>query len=175
MTVGPLFNVVIVGAGEINFGSPEGLWNHSARLEAILGARLRVLSIVDPDETRSQQRIAERQASSPVPLAWAATQAHRDVQAAGKAWRATEVHLVVLGCPPHFRGTPEAGRDMDLQTIDALPHAKGLLIEKPVAALDPARADCAAVAARLAAWAAQGRVVSVGYMLRYLSAVQRIK
>ena len=30
---GPVFKVVIVGAGGINFGTDEGPWNHSFRLE----------------------------------------------------------------------------------------------------------------------------------------------
>jgi predicted dehydrogenase len=64
---------------------------------------------------------------------------------------------------------------MDLQVISTFPLARGVLIEKPVAALDPQEADCQEVSRRLLEWTEQGGIVSVGYMLRYLAAVRRIK
>lgn len=47
------FNVVIVGAGNINFGSDEGPWNHSFRLEHKLGPRLKVVALIDPSAQRA--------------------------------------------------------------------------------------------------------------------------
>jgi hypothetical protein len=43
------FNVLLMGAGEINFGSIEGPWNHTLRLERKLGKRLRVVGLIDVD------------------------------------------------------------------------------------------------------------------------------
>ncbi|UZJ55547.1 hypothetical protein CBS101457_004867 [Exobasidium rhododendri] len=169
------FNVILVGAGEINFGSPEGPWNHSARLESILGSRLCVLCVIDPDVRRSEERISERQQGD-TPAAWTHTIAVRTLpEAKERLNSSTDVHLILLGCPPHFRGTCEKDRDMDLQVVSSFPHAKGLLIEKPVAALDPQVADCQEVAVRLHSWAQRGAVISVGYMLRYLSTVRKMK
>lgn len=48
------FNVVIVGAGNINFGSDEGPWNHSFRLEHKLGPRLKVVALIDPSASRAE-------------------------------------------------------------------------------------------------------------------------
>lgn len=166
----------MIGAGEINFGSPEGPWNHSARLETILETRLCVLSVVDPDVKRSKYQIEVKRATGKYPNAWSSTFPSASLEEAReKISQSTIVHLVILGCPPHFRGTTEKGRNMDIQVIETFPHARGLLIEKPVAALDPQMADCDQVARKLKEWTRQGGIVSVGYMLRYCSAMEKIK
>lgn len=51
------FNVVIVGAGNINFGSDEGPWNHSFRLEHKLGPRLKVVALIDPSAARADSAL----------------------------------------------------------------------------------------------------------------------
>lgn len=61
------FNVLLVGAGEINFGSVEGPWNHSRRLESKLGTSLRVVGLVDPDQSRAAAALAGKQASDAAP------------------------------------------------------------------------------------------------------------
>lgn len=156
-------------------GSPEGPWNHSARLEAVLGSRLCVLSVVDPDSERSKSQI-ESKKSGDYPEAWSSTFAAKSLEEARERIpHSTILHLIILGCPPHFRGTTKKGRDMDIQVINTFPNAKGLLIEKPVAALDLQVADCDQVAKRLQEWTHQGGVVSVGYMLRYCLAMEKIK
>lgn len=53
-----LFNVLLIGAGEINFGSVEGAWNHTARLERKLGARLQVVGLVDPDQSKAEEQLS---------------------------------------------------------------------------------------------------------------------
>lgn len=40
-------------------------------------------------------------------------------------------HLIVVGCPPDFRGSDEAGRDLELQLTKLFPDV-GIFIEKPV-------------------------------------------
>ena len=47
------FRVVMVSAGNINFGSEEGPWNHSFRLEHKLGPRLKVTALIDPNQERA--------------------------------------------------------------------------------------------------------------------------
>lgn len=39
--------------GNINFGSDEGPWNHSFRLEHKLGPRLKVVALIDPSKARA--------------------------------------------------------------------------------------------------------------------------
>lgn len=55
------FNVLLIGAGEINFGSVEGVWNHTARLERKLGSRLQVVGLVDPDGPKAEQQVKSKQ------------------------------------------------------------------------------------------------------------------
>ena len=47
--------VAFIGAGGINFGSPEGPWNHSARLQLLPDVTFS--AIVDPNQKLAQQRI----------------------------------------------------------------------------------------------------------------------
>jgi len=54
------FNVLLIGAGEINFGSVEGPWNHTKRLEQKLGARLRVVGLIDLDVTKARAMLDEK-------------------------------------------------------------------------------------------------------------------
>ncbi|PWN47540.1 hypothetical protein IE53DRAFT_382047 [Violaceomyces palustris] len=179
------FNAIIVGAGEINFGSPEGPWNHTARLERLLGDSLNVLSLVDPDLERSKARLAEKRAvrmPPSIPRAWASTLVHLSLeQAASELGPNVAVDLIVLGCPPHFRGSLAPGKDSDLQMLQLFPQSRGFLIEKPIAAVNPFESDCHQVAQSFQAWQQRGkvtgapRVVSVGYMLRYNKAITKLR
>ena len=56
--------LVIVGAGQINFGSPEGPWNHSIRLERKLGPRLHVVALIDPVRENAEKVLRQKRASS---------------------------------------------------------------------------------------------------------------
>lgn len=47
--------VAFIGAGGINFGSPEGPWNHSARLQLLPDVTFS--AIVDPNQKLAQERI----------------------------------------------------------------------------------------------------------------------
>lgn len=169
------FNVVVVGAGEINFGSREGSWNHTRRLEALLGHQLLVVALVDPNLERAQGRIADKRASQErhVAAAWAATEAFTDVASARHCLTTVpgrNIDLVVLGCPPHFRGTTLKGSDTDVEALSVFGYrARTFLVEKPIAALDPAAGQCEKVVNLFSAWQQRSRgFVGVGYMLRYL-------
>lgn len=171
-----VFNVLLVGAGEINFGSPEGPWNHTARLEAILGMELRVVALIDPDVQRSRSAKGRKQQSSTpaVRQAWQDTRCYMTVVEASQSLHADQqaIDLIFVGCPPHFRGTLLPGKDVDVQLLSSFPRTRAMLIEKPIAAADPTNVDCRAVLPIYAQWAG---IVGVGYMLRYLSAVQTMK
>ncbi|KAG8747660.1 hypothetical protein FRC10_000203 [Ceratobasidium sp. 414] len=76
---------------------------------------------------------------------------------------------IIVGSPPHWRGSDQPGRDLELKLLQYFPGV-ALFIEKPVSTgpytvvLDIAKKIEAA-----------GNVCSVGYMLRYLKAVQMMK
>lgn len=55
--------VAFIGAGGINFGSPEGPWNHSARLQLLPDVTFS--AIVDPNQKLAQQRIDTLQNGMP--------------------------------------------------------------------------------------------------------------
>lgn len=169
------FNVVVIGAGEINFGSREGSWNHTRRLEVLLGLQLLVVALVDPNLQRARGRIADKRASQErhIAAAWADTEAFADVASAGHCLTTVpgrKIDLVVLGCPPHFRGTTLKGSDTDVEALSVFgDRARTFLVEKPIAALDPAAGQCEKVVNLFSAWQQRSRgFVGVGYMLRYL-------
>ncbi|PWN39368.1 hypothetical protein IE81DRAFT_338475 [Ceraceosorus guamensis] len=163
------FNVVIVGAGNINFGSDEGPWNHSFRLEHKLGPRLKVVALIDPSAARADAALQIKRDSFVLsaykdtivyPTMKDFIDKHKPEHAPRAIW---------VGSPPAFRGREEQGRDVEKQIIDAFPNV-GIFIEKPVSTgpVDQALN----VAKRLVD---AGNIVSVGYMLRYLKVVQKMK
>ncbi|KAI0662319.1 putative oxidoreductase C terminal-domain-containing protein [Cubamyces menziesii] len=160
-------NVLLIGAGEINFGSVEGPWNHTLRLERILGARLRVIALIDVDGARAKAAI-DAKLASPASSAYANCKVYPTVAEAARALLPDVPHLVIVGAPPFARGTDIPGRDLELQLVNAFPRC-ALFVEKPVSS-GPEDA-CWRVAEVLAK---NGSIVGVGYMLRYLKAVQMI-
>lgn len=171
-----IFNVIFAGAGGINFGTPEGPWNHSERLEKLLGERLRVLIIIDPIVSLAQKRIEEKLISGyqHVRNAYSQTQCFATIEEAKNSSISSNktIHLIVNGIPPHFRGTELPGKSADIQLINAFPTAKALFTEKPVSASDPTIYDCDAVVQHYDNFKG---ITSVGYVLRYLNVVQTLK
>lgn len=156
-------------------GSPEGPWNHTARLEWIFSqslTELRFVALVDPNFSRTAERIEEERSSddATVRSAWDSTKACSTIAEA--ATLSQDVDMMILGCPPHFRGTFQHGKRADLEMLEYFPHAKTYLVEKPVAAVNPfVSKDCDEVVSRFAA--APG-AVSVGYILRYNKAILKV-
>lgn len=48
--------VAMIGAGAVNFGSCEGPWNHSARLQQL--QHVVFSAVIDPDLSLARQRVA---------------------------------------------------------------------------------------------------------------------
>ncbi|KAH9851639.1 putative oxidoreductase C terminal-domain-containing protein [Lenzites betulinus] len=161
-------SVLLVGAGEINFGSVEGPWNHTLRLEQILGPNLRVVALVDPDEARAKAAIDTKLASL-ARSSYDACQIFNSVSAAAHAVLSHAPQIAIVGAPPFARGSDLPQRDLELQLASAFPHC-ALFVEKPVSS-GPEDA-CWRVAEILAK---TGVPVGVGYMLRYLKAVRMMK
>ncbi|KAI0771105.1 putative oxidoreductase C terminal-domain-containing protein [Trametes elegans] len=161
-------NVLLVGAGEINFGSAEGPWNHTLRLEKILGARLRVVALIDLDESRAKAAV-DAKLASPVANAYANCKLFPTVTEAARSLLSDIPQIAIVGAPPFARGTDTPGRDLELQLARAFPRC-ALFVEKPVSS-GPEDA-CWRVADALAK---NGSVVGVGYMLRYLKGAQSVR
>lgn len=104
--------------------------------------------------------------------AYAETVVYPSVQAATAALASSPPDLVVLGSPPAFRGTTDKskGFNAEEQLTDAFP-AAALFVEKPVATgpVEEAQKVADLLESR------KSSLVSVGYMLRYSAAVQKMK
>ncbi|WOO84424.1 putative protein [Vanrija pseudolonga] len=165
------FEIVMVGAGNIMFGSDAGPWNHSFRLEHKLGPRLKVTALIDPNTDRANA-ILEKKRASFVEPAYRDTIVYRTIEdyhdALNKSGK-EQPEAIIVGSPPMFRGGTTAGRNLELELVKLFPGV-AYFIEKPVSA-GPVNE----------AWQVtqdlikNGNVVSVGYMLRYLRCVQKMK
>jgi len=165
------FNVVMVGAGNIMFGSDEGPWNHSFRLEHKLGPRLKVVALVDPSVGRAE-KVLEGKRASFVESAYRDTKVFptiEDYHAHLQSSKVGKPHAIVVGCPPAYRGGTTKGTDLEINLLKLFPDT-AYFIEKPVGTgtIESAKT----VTDKLIA---NGNIVSVGYMLRYLRCVQKMK
>lgn len=122
LSSGDDFNVAIIGAGNVNFGSDEGPWNHSYRLEQKLGPRLKVVALIDPVLERSADVLAKKRASF-VKSAYESTQTYKSVAefAAAAMTPEQKPRMILIGCPPAFRGSDQVGRDIELQLLKLFP------------------------------------------------------
>ncbi|GFZ45624.1 Uncharacterized protein JCM24511_03352, partial [Saitozyma sp. JCM 24511] len=165
------FNVVMIGAGNIMFGSDEGPWNHSFRFEHKLGPRLKVVALIDPSTARAETVLEGKRASF-VESAYRDTKVFKtieDYHAFLKSSKAGDPDAIVVGCPPAYRGGTTKGTDLELTLIKYFPKT-AYFVEKPVGTgtIESAKEVTKALIDN-------GNIVSVGYMLRYLRCVQRMK
>ncbi|KAI0064663.1 hypothetical protein BV25DRAFT_276647 [Artomyces pyxidatus] len=166
------FNVVFVGAGNIMFGSDEGPWNHSFRFEHKLGPRLKVVALIDPAIDRAAA-VLQKKCETFVRSAYENTRVFRTLEDFVKNMSPKDrPRAVVVGSPPMFRGTTQPGRDIELQIMKCFPGV-AMFIEKPIATGPVGELEEAFKVSK--AISDSGAICSVGYMLRYLKAVQKIK
>lgn len=166
---GPDFRIAIVGAGQINFGSPEGPWNHSFRMEHKLGPRLKVVALIDPSKENADNVLTHKRDSF-VKSAYKDTAWFPDINAyIASVTPETKPHVVWVGSPPAVRGSMQEGRNLEKVLADALPGV-GVFLEKPLTTSSVE--DVAQVDKYI-----QGKLnpVSVGYMLRYLKVSQKLR
>jgi predicted dehydrogenase len=130
-----------------------------------------VIGLVDPAESRAQA-VLDAKATTFAAPAYAQTVIYPSTQTAVKALASNPPDLVLLGSPPAFRGTtdPSRGFNTEVQLSDGFPNA-ALFVEKPVStgSVDEVKAVADLLESRKA------NLVSVGYMLRYSAAVQKMK
>ncbi|KAG8715602.1 hypothetical protein FRC11_002489 [Ceratobasidium sp. 423] len=163
------FNVVFIGAGNIMFGSPEGPWNHSFRFEHKLGPRLKVVALIDPALDRAAAAL-QKKCDSFVVSAYQDTKMYKTIDDFAKSMTPNEKpRAIIVGSPPHWRGTDLPGRDLELKLLQYFPGV-ALFIEKPVST--GLHTTALEIGKKIED---AGNVCSVGYMLRYLKAVQMMK
>lgn len=163
------FRVAFVGAGQINFGSPEGPWNHSIRLEKKLGERLQVVALVEPFEQVSADVLKMKRAS-PASAAYKDTAVYTTVEEFISATTPeTRPHAIWIGTPPSSRGSTQPGRNIEALLADGLPGVS-LFVEKPIST---SSVEETMLVSRYIA--DKCPTVSVGYMMRYLKAMQKMK
>lgn len=135
-----------------------------------MGARLEILGIIDPDCDRVQFQIDLKRDKGI--QGYANTKIYKNIQDAADI-QDIPFDLIIIGVPPHFRGSSQSSADLDLQLLRAFKNTKRWLVEKPVAAVQPtAEAGLEKVAA---AYSTCGAIVGVGYMFAAFQAVQKIK
>lgn len=170
-----IFDALVRGsfAGEINFGSPEGPWSHSLRLERRFKSSLQILGLIDPDTRRAKAQVASKnQAGIP---GYDACQYWTTPEEASEALSSSslEIDLIIVGTPPHFRGGTTSSTNLDLRLLKAFPKCKRWLVEKPISAADPSVE--LGLGTVLDAYKKSGAVVGVGYMMRALKAVEMMQ
>ncbi|KAK9446904.1 putative oxidoreductase C terminal-domain-containing protein [Limtongia smithiae] len=160
-------NVLYIGAGNITFGNDNVLWNHSLRVERLLGSRLCVVAIIDPDPVRVAHVLAQKAASSAA-NAYTSTKHFANLDEGLPFLLTAEIDLFILGVPPLFRGTELPGRDLELQILKHFGTKPTIFMEKPVSATRP---EAPIGVAKMLTDA--GMAIGVGYMMRYLKVVQK--
>jgi len=130
-----------------------------------------VVGLVDPATERAEAVLAQKKISFAA-SAYADTVIYPSVQAVAKALSSSPPDLILLGCPPAFRGTtdPSKGFNTEIILTDAFP-TSALFVEKPVStgSVEEAKKVADLLESR------KDNLVSVGYMLRYSAAVQKMK
>lgn len=167
----PHLNVLFIGAGGIVFGNNNVKWNHSSRLEELLGRRLRVVGIVDPSRERYEW-VIERKQKALAAECYASTRHYGSIQQAAQDLaentRNQYPDLILLATPPDSRGTLLPGRDLEAQLIREFGGKPSVFVEKPVSTARGSEPE--SVSKTLAK---SGNPVAVGYMMRYLRVVQK--
>jgi len=156
--------VAFIGAGGVNFGGAEGPWDHASRLERIGGVT--VVGAADLEVARAQRVLAERLAG-PAAGMYAQAKAFADL---GQMLAEARPHAVFVGLPPECHGLTSPPGDDELACAAAGVH---IFLEKPLGSMPPER--LAPVADALDEAAGQGLIVSVGYMLRYGRAIDKMR
>jgi len=166
------FNVVFIGAGNIMFGSDEGPWNHSFRFEHKLGRRLKVVALIDPAVERATS-VLQKKCDSFVVSAYQDTRVFKSFEDFVKNMSSRDrPKAFIVGSPPMYRGSTKPGRDIELQILQHFPGV-AMFIEKPIAT---GTEDEISDGYKIAKVIEDSKTIcSVGYMLRYLKAVQLMK
>ncbi|WVN90351.1 uncharacterized protein L203_105587 [Cryptococcus depauperatus CBS 7841] len=171
------FHTLMIGGGYAMFGTPEGPWNISRRLENRLGARLRVDAVIDVDGPRAETALSKKRESL-AHDAYSDTVVLSNVEDFRRRvddGHAKEPRAIFVATPPIFRGGLKEENNLEVKLNQLFPNA-AVFLEKPVATGTPPGRSVEEAKAVGAMLATQHQApVSVGYVLRYLKAVQEMK
>lgn len=171
------FNAVMIGAGFAMFGTDEGPWNISRRLETRVGDRLRVQAIIEVDPPRAEACLKQKLADPKIKAAYENTvilSSIADFKSKVDAGELKNPKAIFVATPPQFRGGLQSFNDIEVQLDQLFPDAH-IFLEKPVATGSEAEKsieEAKKVGEMLKKH--QGNV-SIGYVLRYLAAVKMMK
>ncbi|WVQ70968.1 hypothetical protein IAR50_000493 [Cryptococcus sp. DSM 104548] len=171
------FHVLMVGAGYAMFGTPEGPWDIARRLENRLGPRLKVDAVIDVNGPRAETALTSKRESF-VHEAYTETVVLPDVEEFKRRVEAgilKEPRAIFVATPPTFRGGLGPSNNLEVKINELFPDS-AIFLEKPVATGVPAEqsvGEAKAVGAMLETQ--HNAPVSIGYVLRYLKAVQEMK
>ncbi|KAK9242186.1 putative oxidoreductase C terminal-domain-containing protein [Lipomyces tetrasporus] len=168
MTIDSTIDALYIGAaGNIIFCNDNVLWNHSLRVEKLLGPRLNVVAIIDPNPVRVKQ-VLKQKSESNAAASYTGAKFFANLDDALPYLKLQEIDIFILGAAPHFRGTTIPGRNLELELLKHFGSKQTIFIEKPVATTRPEQP--LEVARQL--WDA-GLTIGVDYMMRYLKVVQK--
>ncbi|WVR05861.1 hypothetical protein IAU60_002887 [Kwoniella sp. DSM 27419] len=171
------FHVLLVGAGYAMFGTAEGPWNITRRLEQKLGPRLKVDAVVEVNPPRAEAALKIKRESFAKPayeqtVILTSLQEFRQRVDAGQA---AEPRAIFVATPPIVRGGLQDHNNLEVQLNKLFPNA-AIFLEKPVATGTPfERSVGEAIEVGKMLEKNHEPPVSVGYVLRYLKAVQEMK
>ena len=142
------------------------------RSRSKLGPRLKVVALIDPAIDRATA-VLQKKCETFVRSAYENTRVFKTLEDFVRNMSPKDTpRAVIVGSPPMFRGTLQSGRDIEIQIMKYFPGV-AMFIEKP-AATGPA-SELPEAFAVAKAINESGTLCSVGYMLRYLRAVQMMK
>lgn len=156
-----------IGAGGVNFGTPEGSWNHAVRLNTFPDVEF--TAIVDPNTQLAMSRVSEY-SSAAHPDKWENCEIFDSYSAMLQSKNKPDA--VFIGLPPEFHGSiDDSSANIEIKLAEAGVH---LFVEKPLSVKPPEEVQ--ALSARLQELQKQHKlIIAVGYMLRYSPAVEMAK
>ncbi|OCF39521.1 NAD binding dehydrogenase [Kwoniella heveanensis CBS 569] len=159
------------------FGTPEGPWNLTRRIEAKLGPRLKVDAVIEVNPPRAEEALKIKRESF-VRDAYKDTVILPSVGEFRKRvdeGKAKEPRAILVATPPIVRGGLQEHNNLEVQLNKLFPNA-AIFLEKPVATGTPFEQSVGeAIKVGQLLEKEHKPPVSVGYVLRYLKAVQEMK
>ena len=145
---------------------------HAETPHSKLGPRLKVVALIDPAVERATA-VLQKKCETFVRSAYENTRVFKTLEDFVRNMSKKDMpRAIIVGSPPMFRGTLQSGRDIETQIMKYFPGV-AMFIEKPAATGPASELPEAFQVAK--AINESGTLCSVGYMLRYLRAVQMMK
>ncbi|KAK9908431.1 hypothetical protein WJX75_007736 [Coccomyxa subellipsoidea] len=165
-----LVKIGFVGAGGVSFGTAEGPWNHSVRLEK--QPNVQFTAIIDPNLDLAQKRVDDLSKGA-YGHKWKGCDVYKSYQAMLEdVSKEKRPDAMIIGVPPMLHGSldvPSCAMEVDLAKA-----GMHLLVEKPIS-MRPAE-EVERLAEVLHEMADERKlVIAVGYMLRYNPAIETAK